>query len=660
MKENKKSKQSLTKSLTFKLALLLVAALLILTICAYFVVTSIVYTQTLSYNKTLADNFLDAICAYASDDKAPVDENYTETITDICELLCKRNYAAFAFSYVVDKDMNHIKVLGVCEKENVGLLDMLPENIIGKELEYPPNEDELELWENKRDYVHYMDEFIDGAVVTACIKQDDFGNGIVVGIGVSTDEMDKDIANDFNPILVVILGTFIILTLSIYFIIRKSVLVPAKKISDFMTAYIKDGTRSKEKLDERSSYEFSIISSSFNQMTENIDQYLEDIKELNDAQASQKAELDIASRIQQGFLAPETFYAKNCEIFAKMTPARNVGGDLYDHFVLDDGRILLTIADVSGKGIAAALYMVVSLVVMRQLALDGDSPADILRETNNIISLKNKQLLFITAFIGIYDPETGEFTYSNAGHLPPYLMRNKPEILSGAQNIVLGLYENEEYKEDKIKLDPGDIIFLYTDGVTEAVNDRKEFFGEKRLKETLDNFRPSHEENIVEYVDRAVSGFVKDAESHDDITMLSCTMKQRTVLDLPPDKKEFDRIKQVILESKLPRQLQLSLCVAAEEIYINICSYAFEGKSPEDEKNIKFTFEHSDRMLMRFEDNGMEYDPTEGVQLDADYDPDNQLGGLGKIIAFTIADKVSYEYIDGKNVLTIIKYLMEG
>lgn len=129
------------------------------------------------------------------------------------------------------------------------------------------------------------------------------------------------------------------------------------------------------------------------------------------------------------------------------------------------------------------------------------------------------------------------------------------------------------------------------------------------------------------------------------------------MIDLAPEINAFGQIRQVILDSQLPRSLQLSLCVAAEEIYLNICSYAFKGVIGEEEPRIRFIFEYSDRVIMRFEDNGMPYDPTIQVDYDIDYDPDNQLGGLGKIIAFTIADDVRYEYRNNQNVLTLVKLM---
>ncbi len=659
MNEKLRIRNSLSKTLTIKLAALIIVALLSAGIGSYIIVSGIVHDQLAVYNTSISSVMLDSITITAAESNAPVDERFVAEVNFLGKYFCEKGFADFIYSYIVCPDKKHIILLDVAERENLGFIEQTAEEFVLEEIEYEPNELELELWEGKKTNIVLENHFLDRTTESVCAKDDNFGNRIVIGTGLSYREIDYAVRTNIIPFIVIILVIFIFLTLFMYFVIRRRVLLPAKKISSSMTDFIRDGKRSGEKLDESGSDEFALIASSFNKMNDEIDTYLENIKNLSTAQERQHAELDIASRIQQDLLSPNEFHTDDCEIFAMMRAARNVGGDLYDYYMLDDGRVYFVIADVSGKGIAASLYMAVTLMVMRQTAISGKNPADILKETNNILSTKNENLFFTTAFVGIYNPENRVLIYSNAGHNPTYILRDKPEVLSGAKNIVLGLYKDEPYTEDKIILEAGDILFMYTDGVTDAINGKKEFFGDGRLKETLDKFRPSHEENIVRFVSRTLKDFAGDAEQHDDITMLSLTMKQHTELELAPEKKEFSKIKQVILDSRLEHSLKLSLCVAAEEIYINICSYAFESQAPENEKRITFTFEHSDRIFMRFEDNGSEYDPTKSVDFGIDYNLDEQLGGLGKIIAFTIADSVNYEYTGNKNILTITKYLLE-
>lgn len=168
-----------------------------------------------------------------------------------------------------------------------------------------------------------------------------------------------------------------------------------------------------------------------------------------------------------------------------------------------------------------------------------------------------------------------------------------------------------------------------------------------------------HERDYVAAMARSVRAFTEGAEQHDDITMLAFTTKETRSLELAPDAREFAKIRDVILSSPLTRALQLDLCVAAEECFVNICSYAFEGRDPAGE-TVRFDLEVSDRVVMRFTDGGMAYDPRENVISAEDYDMETQIGGLGKLIAFTVADEVDYEYTDRKNILTITKYRKES
>ena len=653
-----KIRRSLSKTLTLKLALLMTGILLILGIGSYTILSRSVHTEQLEYNLSIASVVMDDLCVYA-EAKGTDGEGYYREAEVLGEYFCSNGYSDYLYAYFVQEDLRHILIVGASESAGTGFVEQLPPEPCGKVLEYEPDPQELDLWQGRIRYLEMDDHLVSNAREGVVAATDAQGNRIVVASGVSFALIDSKLRSEFRPILVALIVSFILLTVFTYFILRKSVLVPAGKVSVSMATFIRDGRHSREKLDESGDDEFAMIAASFNRMTDEIDDYLENIRKLTGEQERQRSELDIASRIQQGMLAPGIFRSEACDIRAVMMPARNVGGDLYDYVKMEDGRILISVADVSGKGIAASLYMIRALNSIRLLAASQTGPAEILEKTNRIITANNGNMLFITAFVGIYDPKDGSFVYANAGHNPPYVLRSRPEQITGARNLVLGLYGDEPYVEDRLRLSPGDIVFLYTDGVTEAVNGKKEFFGETGLSEALDAFRPSHEVNAVEFVQKKLKEFTGAAEQYDDTTMLAFTAKESAALELMPESREFGKIRKIILDSALPGPLQRSLCVAAEEIFINICSYAFEGREKETGNRIWFTFEHSDRVLLKFEDNGIPYDPTAAVDYDIDYDPDEKLGGLGKIIAFTIADEVCYEYTENKNVLTMSKYLME-
>ena len=669
-------KKTLARKLTLKLAIILFAVMALLIIGSYHAVSHIVRTEISNYNEAVAGILSDMIWSEADGMHLPLDAGLKQEIDLYSDYICLWYRVDYTYVYSASETGEELTLLGFSTKDNwenvktaeaFGEVIEAPpgftgyeegEDLVGVRVRHTPTLEEQKLL-NREMYVltQETERFEKGLEALSCVR-DEYGNTVIVAVSIFLDKIDRTIWNNYWPVVLVIFGAFVVMTALIYYFIRKGVFKPAKEISESMKAFIADGKRTDVRLPEGGDDEFAMISKAFNTMTGNIDQYVHDINRLTGAEERQRAEVSIAADIQKGFLSGDRMSTGEYEIAARMTPARDVGGDLYDYMPVGDHRVLLTIGDVSGKGLASSMYMAVTLVLIRQFASMGLGPAEILEKTNNAISDRNPNMLFVTAFVAIFDTETGVLTYANAGHNPPYLLRNRAECLTGAKNMLLGLYKGETYVEESVKLSAGDILFLYTDGVNEATNAGKRFFGDAGLRDTLDGFRETHEENLVEYVYRAVSAFADGAEQSDDITMLAFTVKRHTELRLKPEAEQFEEIKKVLLAADLPREFKLKLCVAAEEIFLNIAAYAFKGRDKSSEE-VRFTFEHFDRIVLKFEDGGVPYDPTENVIEAEDYDPDEQLGGLGKLIAFTIADEVHYENTDGKNRLTITKYLKE-
>ncbi|MBQ0005808.1 MAG: SpoIIE family protein phosphatase, partial [Alistipes sp.] len=247
-------------------------------------------------------------------------------------------------------------------------------------------------------------------------------------------------------------------------------------------------------------------------------------------------------------------------------------------------------------------------------------------------------------------------TYANAGHNPPYAIRDGLELLCGSEGIPLGIFAGEKYTDSQVKIENGDTVFLYTDGVSEAVNEAGEFYGVERLESVLKEEAAAGKRHFIEAVEASVRLFASHTEQNDDITMLCLYFREKPALSLGYNVREFGKIRDCIMSGDLPKALLMKLCVAAEECFVNICSYAFDGSAPEDEK-ILFDFEYSDKVVMRFSDGGRPFDPRYGLPDASEYDVDTAIGGLGRLIAFTIADSVDYEYKDGRNILTITKNL---
>ena len=244
--------------------------------------------------------------------------------------------------------------------------------------------------------------------------------------------------------------------------------------------------------------------------------------QLEKAKQRMESELMIAHALQ-GAILPKTLpESQNFSGHALMTPAREMGGDFYDFFTLDDGRLSVVMADVSGKGVPAAFFMAIARTIMRAAAARHPTPGPCLQEVNDTICEQNPQDLFVTLFYGILDPETGEFVFANAGHNPPFVVKRPGEVLPLPMTggMAVGVMPGLPYAEDAITLTPGDTMFLYTDGITEAMNKEDEEFTEARLEEVLAKGHDLPVDSVLENVTSAVVNFVAGAEQSDDITCI--------------------------------------------------------------------------------------------------------------------------------------------
>ena len=403
---------------------------------------------------------------------------------------------------------------------------------------------------------------------------------------------------------------------------------------------------------------------------------------LNVAQGQEKSvaenELRMASVIQDNML-PSTFppYPDRHEfdIFASMTPAKEVGGDFYDFFLIDDDHMALVIADVSGKGIPAALYMMVckSLIKSQTIALGvNGSTSQILINVNDQLSSNNKMNMFVTVWLGIVTLSTGELTYSNAGHEYPIFKRGDEPftVLKEKHSPPLGCMEGIRYKEFKTRIDPGDIIFLYTDGVAEATNRDNELFGLDRMLESL-NDKSKGDRSAVDIdfdMKYSVDLFVKGAPQFDDLTMLTFkyyggepmnTDNSYEELTVKADVNNLDKVQGFIDErleaAECSMKAQTQIDVAVEEIYVNICNYAYKDKGGEGDAKVKMKITDGVAEIV-FEDSGIQYNPLANEEPDITLSAEErEIGGLGIFITKKTMDEVLYDYKDGKNALTLRK-----
>jgi len=270
----------------------------------------------------------------------------------------------------------------------------------------------------------------------------------------------------------------------------------------------------------------------FEDLNVTIDKTLNHIQSLIDAQRTKSRlegilhELNVASEIQQSILPRNFISDSNIEMFAKMTAAKEIGGDFYDFFWLDEqnSKLGIVIADVSGKGVPAALFMTVSRTLIRAHANGGTkTPGECLTKVNNALQKDNTNMMFVTTFYGTLDIKSGLLTYCNAGHNPPHLVRKGGQIetITKIHGMALGVMEDLDYKEDEVTLNEGDLFFLYTDGVTEAETADGSFYGDVRLTSNLDKYRDLAVSELINTIRSDITNFAAGWPQSDDITMLA-------------------------------------------------------------------------------------------------------------------------------------------
>ena len=310
---------------------------------------------------------------------------------------------------------------------------------------------------------------------------------------------------------------------ALYF--KKHFVMPIRKVSEEAVRFARENTRGEELADISRYDELIRLADSINTMETDMVNYMESLTEITSEKERISTELSLATRIQLDSL-PTVFPPfpdrHEFDIYASMEPAREVGGDFYDFFLIDDDHLYMAIADVSGKGIPAALFMMVSRIVLAHNARLGRSPGEILEETNTGLCDHNEEEMFVTVWVGILEISTGRLTAANAGHEYPVL--KKPDggfaLLKDRHGLVLGAMEGSRYREYELILEPGTKLFLYTDGVPEATDAESRLFGSERMLAALNEDPEATPETVLKNVRRAVDGFVQDAEQFDDLTMM--------------------------------------------------------------------------------------------------------------------------------------------
>ena len=379
------------------------------------------------------------------------------------------------------------------------------------------------------------------------VTDNDYGYNYT-GVSVILDENGKAIAeiqyildmsevraylNSFLVNMLLISFAIIGVTIIVYiFFVRKMVTKPVGKLTAFTQQITETSAFENQRIEIKTGDEIQSLSESFNFMLAELENYIANLSKVTAEKERIGAELDIAKHIQASML-PCIFPAfpdrKEIDIYATMDPAKEVGGDFYDFFMVDERHLAIVMADVSGKGVPAALFMVIGKTLIKDHTTPDRDLGKVFSAVNNMLCEANSEGLFITAFEGVLDLVTGEFNYVNAGHEMPYICKagGNFEAYKIRPGFVLAGMEDMRYKAGTMQLEVGDKIFQYTDGVTEATNINNELYGMDRLGVILNKVKNGTPHEILPAVKRDIDEFVGEADQFDDITMLCLEYKSK-------------------------------------------------------------------------------------------------------------------------------------
>ena len=421
-------------------------------------------------------------------------------IDDISDLILKYKIGKNGYNFIIDKNGNivmHPEYASIFQDESSFESFNLSESGLVNEILDKKSDVISAKIDDKNYYISFSPMEINDWTWVSTLPEEELMEPIYKIenlIDASLEKSEKSLEKDFNLVIIVFLIVFLVSFVIICFVctkLSKNISLPITRLCE-ATKSIGRGNFDLS-VDKNSDDEIGKLAKSFNLMARNLKRYMKNLKKTTAEKEKVHSELMIANKIQKSML-PCIFPAfperKDFDIYAVMDPAREVGGDFYDFFLIDDSKLALVIADVSDKGVSAALFMVVAKILIKNQLQNGDSPGEVLKIVNNRLCENNEVGMFVTCFLGIFDIKSGEFTYANAGHNPPFLYRKSEKnciAITSPHGLVLGGTPNITYLQSKTYLYPGDFLFLYTDGVTEAANKRGRLFSQQKLEEIVNS-----------------------------------------------------------------------------------------------------------------------------------------------------------------------------
>ena len=458
-------------------------------------------------------------------------EEYTR-VYDMLDRICNRSSATFVYVIQPDiSDYGHITFLFSTMKAGQGyqhyefgyLRETTNDDYRRKYQKLYEGESERELVVRDRGYIE-TDPHITAMVP---LKGEDGKTKAILCVQYQMASIIEERNSFVRKVLITMILVAAAVSLGQVFYLGRRLLHPLQIITKEASRFASENEMRDEKLSSviKNRDEIGQLARAIDQMEEQIQSYVEKITSITAEEEKMRTELSLAARIQLEAL-PGTFPAfpdrNEFDIYASMKPAKDVGGDFYDFFLVDDDHLCLVIADVSGKGIPAALFMMVSRTILANIAMMGMSPKEVLEKANEAICANNKEEMFVTVWLGILEISTGKVTAANAGHEYPVLKKPDQdfEILIDKHGFVLGGMEEVKYREYEFDMEPGSKLFLYTDGLPEATDNEQNMFGVELMMDALNESLNLSTKEILDHMKGRVDGFVGSAPQFDDLTML--------------------------------------------------------------------------------------------------------------------------------------------
>lgn len=451
-------------------------------------------------------------------------ESFTTLYDTLYKIKTANNVLSLYISYMDSETMTGIYIIDADKTETgcpTGTWDII----------YPQNYEAMKHPENGFEaYITDTEEY--GWLCSAgAAVLDDSGKAVAhVFTDISMESVMADRQAFLMRLCAILIGITTVITLALIKVVNTALVKPINSLASAASSYVEAKEEGEVSalalLDIHTGDEVENLSHALKRMERDINGYIENLTHVTAEKERIGAELSVATHIQASML-PCIFPAfpnrREFDIYATMTPAKEVGGDFYDFFLVDDDHLAVVIADVSGKGVPAALFMVIAKTLIKDHTQSGKPPEEVFTEVNRQLCEANDENLFVTAWMGVLEISTGKLVYVNAGHNPPVIGRKngETEFLRSRPGFVLAGLDFTKYRAGSLELMPGDLLYLYTDGVTEAMNTAQELYGEERLKRTLDANVSAAPEEIFKAVKKDLDDFVADAPQFDDITMLA-------------------------------------------------------------------------------------------------------------------------------------------